>query len=241
MMLFEGLLFDLDGTLINFEPELFIRTYLGAAAQFFIDLIPNPELFYKELLKSTNAMENSDNEKTTALEDFLLDFCPKFNVDCSQISERFLQFYQTGFNVIQPLISQIEGANELLQNIKKNLPDTKLILATNPVFPFIAVRKRMEWGNISEALFDLITHAENSHFCKNNKKYWLNIASIMKIEPRNSLVIGNDAYRDLIAKKYGYKTFLVETTSENEEKITKETEPDFKGNFSDLNQLLFSD
>ncbi|MCE7740895.1 MAG: HAD family hydrolase [Candidatus Heimdallarchaeota archaeon] len=237
-MTYEALLFDLDGTLIYFEPNLFIKTYLGAAAKFFIDLIPNPDSFYQELLNSTDVMENGDNETTTTLEDFLQDFCPKFDVECNKITERFLEFYQTGYNVIQPLISQMDGAKELLLNLKKHHPETKIILATNPVFPFVAVQKRMMWGDISEDFFDLITHAENSYYCKNNKYYWLNIAEDMGINPKNSLMIGNDAFRDLHAKKYGYETFLIETAAENEETITEETEPDFRGSLYDLNDLL---
>ena len=235
---YEAILFDLDGTLIYFEPKQFIRTYLGAAAQFFIDLIPDPDLFYKELLKSTDFMENGDNENTTTLEDFLHDFCPKFDVECEKISERFLAFYNDGFNVIQPLISKIDGAKALLANLKSNNPNLKIILATNPVFPFVAVQKRMQWGGIPENFFDLITHAENSYYCKNNKNYWLNISKDMRINPENSLMIGNDAFRDLHAKKYGYKTFLLDYAAENEDKITQETEPDYRGSMVDLHNLL---
>ncbi len=239
-MTYEALLFDLDGTLIYFEPEQFIKTYLGAAAKFFIDLIPNPESFYQELLKSTDVMENSDNPTTTALEDFLNDFCPKFDVDCDKISQRFLDFYQTDFDVIKPLIHKVDGAKELLQSLKKNLPETKLILATNPVFPFIAIQKRMIWGGISEKFFDHITHAENSYYCKNNENYWLNIAQSLEINPQRSMMIGNDAYRDLHAKKYGYQAFLIEPDAENEDTITAETRPDYKGTLFDLKNLLIS-
>ena len=72
-MEFDALLFDLDGTLIDFDFQLFIKAYLGAASRFFVDLIPNPEMFIKELLSSTDVMERADNEETTALDDFLLD------------------------------------------------------------------------------------------------------------------------------------------------------------------------
>jgi len=239
-MPYEAILFDLDGTLIYFEPQQFIKTYLGAAARFFIDLIPNSERFYQELLKSTDVMEYSDNGSTTALEDFLQDFCPKFNVDCDKIASRFLTFYQSKFDVIQPLISQIDGAKNLLEGLRRNYPEMKLILATNPVFPFIAVQKRMIWGNISEDYFDLITHAENSYFCKPNEKYWTDIANNMDIDPNKSLMIGNDAFRDMLAKKFGYQTYLLETAAENEETITEETEPDFRGSMQDLSNFLIS-
>jgi len=195
-------------------------------------------MFVKELLASTDVMENTSDGTITTLDDFLNDFCPKFEIDHETIRSRFLEFYQTQFNVIQPLISQMEGAKPLLEGIKQHLPDVKVILATNPVFPFIAVQKRMEWGGISEDYFDLITHAENSNYCKNNKNYWLEITDKFDIKPEEALVIGNDVFRDLVAKKHGFKTYLVENAVENEEALTEETKPDFRGTLEDLYQYL---
>ncbi len=239
-MNFEAFLFDLDGTLLYFDPDLFVKTYLGTAARFFSDLIPDSETFYKELLRSTDVMENNDNDENTTLVDFIEDFCPKFEVDCEQILDRFLKFYHSDYKVIQPLISEMKGAQKLLQDLKKYYPEKKLILATNPVFPFIAVRKRMEWGGVPENVFDLITHAENTNYCKNNQKYWLDIAKRVSIDPQKSLMIGNDGYRDMVAKKYGYKTFLVETAFENGENMTDDILPDFRGTLQDLYTLIFS-
>ncbi len=237
-MEYEALLFDLDGTLIDFYFQDFIKIYLGAASQFFLDLIPNPEIFYKELLLSTDVMENTDNDNTTTLEDFLLDFCPKFDVDCDKIQERFLQFYQTKYEVIKPLIETFEGALSLLQDIRSRYPSLKIVLATNPVFPYIAIKQRMKWGGIPEDLFNLITHAQNSTYCKYNDKYWFEISEKMDIDPKKSLVIGNDGNRDMRAKKCGFRTFLLESNLENEEMITAETEPDYRGSIEDLYELL---
>jgi FMN phosphatase YigB (HAD superfamily) len=237
-MKYEAFLFDLDGTLINFDFQTFIKTYLGAASKSFIDIIPNPEIFIKELLSSTDVMEKADNPDTLALDDFLLDFCPKFDADCEVIRERFLYFYQTGFNAIKPLITQMDGAVALLQDIRKNYPDSKVVLATNPVYPFIAVEKRMEWGNISQQFFDLITHAENSKFCKLNDKYWFEILEKINANPTSSIIIGNDGLRDMGAKKHGFKTFLVEEAAENEDLLTSDIEPDFKGSLKDLHSQL---
>lgn len=240
IMDYTALLFDLDGTLIDYDFQIFIKTYLGAASRFFIDLIHNPEKFIKELLSSTDFMEKSNNAETTALDDFLLDFCPKFEADCKEIRNRFLKFYQTGFDVIKPLINPMDGALSLLKDVKSTYPDVKIVLATNPVFPFVAIEKRMEWGKIPQKYFDLITHAENSSFCKLNSKYWFEILEKIKSDPSSSLVIGNDGLRDMGAKKYGFKTFLIEDALENEDQISSETQPDFKGTLRDLHNHLFN-
>jgi FMN phosphatase YigB (HAD superfamily) len=239
-MKFDALLFDLDGTLIDFDFREFIKVYLGAASQFFLDLIPNPEKFYQEIMKSTDVMETADNDDTTSLDDFLIDFCPKFEADCDKIKDRFLLFYQTEYEVVKPIITQMEGAPNLLMNIRKSFPETIMVLATNPVFPFVAVKRRMEWGGIPEDVFDLITHAENSRYCKGNKKYWTEIVEKIGVKPQKSLMIGNDGFRDMVAKKYGFNTFLIETSMENKDLITEETYPDYNGSLEDLQRLLFS-
>ncbi|MFW9853077.1 MAG: HAD family hydrolase [Candidatus Thorarchaeota archaeon] len=239
-MQFQAFLFDLDGTLINFDPEEFVRLYLGAASQFFIDLIPDPHSFVKEILDSTDIMENSDNELTTALDDFLFDFCPKFKADCEEIRQRFLQFYETKFDVVKPVITPMDGAKELLLNIREKMPETKIVLATNPVFPFISIKRRIEWGGLSPGYFDHITHAENSKFCKGNSKYWFEIVNLTNREPSKTLVIGNDGWRDMSAKKLGFKTFLLESTLENEDYLTEETMPDFRGSIKDLSEIIFN-
>ena len=239
-MQFQAFLFDLDGTLINFDPEEFVRRYLSAASQFFIDLIPDPQSFIREILNSTDVMENNNNDLTTTLEDFLLDFCPKFNAECDEIKQRFLQFYKTKFDVVKPIITPMIGAKELLLNIRKKIPDAKIILATNPVFPMISIKRRIEWGGLSPDYFDHITHAENSKFCKGNSKYWFEIIDFIKKKPSESLVIGNDGLRDMSAKKYGFKTFFLESTLENANKITEETLPDYRGSIKDLSTIIFN-
>ena len=237
--MFKAILFDLDGTLIYFDPEEFIKTYLFAAGNFFSDLVPSPEQFAKDILESILNIEIADKGETTVEEDFFADFCPKYYfIDCKTIKERFEEFYRTKFDVVKHLVKPINGAAELIQKIKREYPEIKIVLATNPVFPLIAIEKRMTWGGLKKEWFDLITHVENFHYCKGNLKYWDEILKIINIKPEEALVVGNDAKRDLTAKKCGLKTFLVEDTLENGDYITREINPDFKGKLTDLEEIL---
>ena len=237
-MTLKAILFDLDGTLIDFNPSEFMKTYLTTASMFFQDIIPDNKQFIDELLASTYVMEVIDNNEKYALDVFLDDFSPKFNINREQIKERFKEFYSTKFDVIQPLITNLENSAEKLQTLQNTYPELNLVLATNPVFPLIAIRRRMQWGGLEPEYFKHITHAENSIYCKGNLKYWIETAKAVNCDPSQCLVVGNDVKRDMIAKKAGFTTFLVEQTIENGETHAIEELVDYKGGLADMLNLV---
>ncbi len=238
-MHYEAILFDLDGTLIDFDTMKFIKLYLGAAAKYFRDVIDSPEYFTKAILDSTSVMEHADTPNQLAFYDFFNDFCPKFDsIKCDEIINRFKDFYASDFAVVEPIIRPMDGAKDLIDYLKNNFSKTKLVVATNPVFPLIAITQRMKWGGINPEDFDYITHAENSYFCKGNTKYWSEISEKIGIDPSKSLVVGNDGLRDMSAKLVGYKTFFIESTAERKEGINSKTEPDYRGEIKDIFSLI---
>ena len=237
MLSFDAFFFDLDGTLIDFNPNEFVKVYLGAAARYFKDLIPDSDYFVKSILDSTKVMEMTDTPKKLALYDFFDDFCQKFNSDCSTIIQRFRNFYNTDFNVVEKIIHPIPHAEKVLLFIRDNYPTSKIVLSTNPVFPEVAIVKRINWGGLSENLFDYITHAENSYYCKGSLNYWIELAKKLNVRPEKTLVIGNDGARDMIAKKADFKTYFLTQTAENEHSLEKYP-PDYKGSLESLLDLL---
>lgn len=147
MISFDAFFFDLDGTLIDFNPNNFVKIYLGAAAKYFKDLIPDSDYFIQSILDSTNVMEMAETPKKLALYDFFDDFCQKFDPECSTIIQRFRNFYNEGFNVVEKIIRPIPYAETVLSFIRDNYPKSKIVLATNPVFPEVAIIKRLNWGD----------------------------------------------------------------------------------------------
>ena len=82
-------------------------------------------------------------------------------------------------------------------------------LATNPIFPSIATRKRISWTGLSYDDFSLVTTYENSSYCKPNLKYYEEILNKLGYKPEECLMVGNDVVEDMIAKKLGMKVFLL--------------------------------
>ena len=104
------------------------------------------------------------------------------------------EFYFGNFKRLQ----EYTGKSRAIQAIETAAKGgKKVVLATNPVFPMSAQLERMSWLGLSEDKFDLVTSYENSHFCKPNPKYYLEICQKIGVSPQNCLMIGNDESDDM--------------------------------------------
>ncbi len=110
----------------------------------------------------------------------------------------------------------------------------KLVLATQPVFPLVAIRQRLQWAGLEHIRFELITHIENMHACKPSPSYFKEILNELHLQPEQCLMIGNELQTDMAARQIGIKTFYL---TDREDKIPK-IEVDYSGSFRDLADLL---
>ncbi len=86
----------------------------------------------------------------------------------------------------------------------------KIVLATNPVFPEVAIRERMRWCGIVDFEWLFVTTLEDMHFCKPHIQYYQEIVDYLGLDPERCVMIGNDVQEDMVAGKLGMKTVLVE-------------------------------
>jgi len=85
----------------------------------------------------------------------------------------------------------------------------KIVLATNPLFPQLAIQHRMEWAGVKNYPWELVTSYESFYSAKPNSAYFQEIADKIEVEPRECLMIGNDVQEDMVALEIGMGTFLV--------------------------------
>lgn len=84
------------------------------------------------------------------------------------------------------------------------------VIATMPVFTIEAVAMRMAWVGLYPDMFDFITTAHTSSFCKPNPLYYQEILDRYGVKPEEALMIGNDVREDMEpCKKLGVDVFLV--------------------------------
>jgi len=83
-------------------------------------------------------------------------------------------------------------------------------VATNPVFPEVAIRQRIEWAGLGDVPFDWITTMENMRFTKPWPEYYLEVAERLQVPPEACGMIGNDWKQDIEpAEQVGMRTFWV--------------------------------
>ena len=123
------------------------------------------------------------------------------------MSPFFEDFYKNEFSNARAACSCTENAAKAVSFLKEK--DVNLILASNPIFPMIAQKNRMTWAGVNPDDFSYITSYENSHFCKPNPAYYLEILEKNGLKADQCLMIGNDAIEDTAAVKAGMDVFLL--------------------------------
>ena len=230
---YRALLLDLDGTLIDIDMELFIPAYIRLLAPHFSGHC-TIETFAGHLLGATRVMIENIEPRTTNQATFFDDFCRRLDQPYNNVYPIFERFYELHFHQLQSLCRPRPYARCLVNTARRC--GLKLALATNPLFPLAAVAHRLNWGDLSTELFDLITTVENSHFCKPRPEYYLEIAEKLGVSPAECLMAGNDVQEDLCAAAVGMDTFLVEGMILNQPK--GEPEYTYRGSLEDLAKLI---
>lgn len=202
----KAILFDLDGTLLPMDQEVFVRDYLGRMAAFLAPHGYDPQSLIKAVWAGTGAMVKNDG-KALNEDVFWYVFNSILDRDAKQDLALFEEFYRTEFQKAKDSCGFNPAAVEAIRQIKDM--GYRLILATNPLFPAIATHSRARWAGLNPEDFELVTTYENSRFCKPNPDYYREILGKIALDGSQCLMVGNDVGEDMVAQKLGMKTFLL--------------------------------
>ena len=202
----KAILFDLDGTLLPMDQEVFVKDYLGRMAIFLAPHGYDPQSLIKAVWAGTGAMVKNDG-KALNEDVFWYVFNSILGRDAKQDLALFEEFYRTEFQKAKDSCGFNPAAVEAIRQIKDM--GYRLILATNPLFPAIATYSRARWAGLNPEDFELVTTYENSRFCKPNPDYYREILGKIALDGSQCLMVGNDVGEDMVAQKLGMKTFLL--------------------------------
>ena len=122
------------------------------------------------------------------------------------LEETLAEFYEKDFVKTQSVCQLDPETANVIKKLKEM--GVKVVVATNPIFPKVAIMHRVKWAGLNPDDFEHITHYGNSRFSKPNPNYYLDIAEKLGVKPENCLMVGNDVSDDMPATKAGMKVFL---------------------------------
>ncbi len=250
MRKYNTIMFDLDGTLIPFDQDEFIREYFGRLARKMIPMGFDKDILMKAIWAGINAMLNNDGAMTNKESFFevfgmiIMEYLSKssderlsqFADDMDALEKVFNDFYTKEFDEVRCVLKSNPDRSDFIKTLRDK--GYKLVLATNPLFPRVAVGVRLSWIGLGLTDFDYVTTYENSSYSKPNPGYYEEILHNINREASECIMIGNNPVDDMQAEKVGLDVYLVTDNLENQtgEDITIYN----RGSFEDMEKMLYS-
>lgn len=226
-------LFDLDGTLLPMDLTVFTKAYLGALAGYLAGYGYEPKKLADSILAGTGEMLKNGGEATNETV-FWNKMTEIYGEGILLDNPRFEAFYRDEFDKVRCVCGYDERAAESVHKIKEM--GLTVVLATNPLFPSIATEKRIAWTGLMPQDFAYFTSYENSSFCKPNLNYYREIINKLGIDPKKTLMVGNDVDDDMVAEKLGMSVFLLTDNLINKDGKNISAYPN--GSFDELIEYL---
>ena len=203
----KAVLFDLDGTLLPMDQNVFAKTYFKKLSQYTCPLGYEPDTFMKGMMQGIGAMIKNDGSRSNynAFWDGFASICGR-GVQDDQ--DHIDGFYVAEFDTIRQVCGFAPEAAPTVRSIRDG--GLRVILATNPIFPAVATQKRIHWAGLEPEDFELYTTYDNMSLCKPNPAYYQEILNRTGLKPEECLMVGNDVAEDMIpAASLGMQVFLM--------------------------------
>ena len=200
------ILFDLDGTLLPMDLEMFAKAYMSGLGRVAASKGYEPKATMSAVMSGTAAMAKNNGEKTneSVFWDTLAEALGESVLNDSHMYDKF---YQTDFQKIKEVCGFEPRAKSVIAHAKEK--GFRVVLATNPLFPSVATESRISWAGLDVEDFEWVTTYENSYHCKPNLDYYRDILNKLELVPEECLMVGNDVGEDMIASQLGMRVFLL--------------------------------
>lgn len=228
-------LFDLDGTLLPMDLEVFVKDYLGRIAAKLAPHGYDPNQLVDTIWRGTGAMVMNDGSKSNE-EAFWALAVAVHGDQIVKDKHLFDRFYEEDFDKIKAVCGHHPAAARIVHRLKER--GFRVVLATNPIFPARATQWRIQWAGLKPEDFALYTTYENSRYCKPNLNYYRDILKQLNLKPEECLMVGNDVGEDMVARELGMQVFLLTDCLINKTGADFSTYP--HGGFDALAQFLES-
>jgi len=226
-------LFDLDGTLVPMDQDVFVGDYFRRIAAKLAVHGYDPKSLVDMIWYGTYVMIKNDGSKTN--EEAFWDYAVSvYGEKILADKDLFQEFYEQEFDKVKAVCGYNAAAAATVRSLKD--AGYRVVLATNPIFPSIATEFRIGWAGLKPEEFELYTTYENINFCKPNPKYYQEIIRRLGVKSEECLMVGNDVGDDMVAQTLGMNVFLLTDCLINKTERTVSEFPN--GSFPELMQYI---
>ena len=231
--MFHTVLFDLDGTLLPMDQDLFVKDYFGRLAAKLQPRGYDPKKLVEAVWAGTAAMVKNDGSCTNE-QAFWNTFSGLLGPQVLQDMDLFEEYYRVEFQQVAKVCGCNPKAKETVTWLKN--AGYRVALATNPLFPKIATQSRIRWAGLEPEDFVLYTTYEDTSYCKPNLDYYRDVLTRLNCRPEDCLMVGNDVQEDMCAKELGMDVFLLKDCMINRKDVDIAGLP--QGGFDELIQYV---
>ena len=228
-------LFDLDGTLLPMDQDVFVRAYFKELVKKIAPLGYEPEKLKNAVWTGMKYMVGNDGTQTNE-EVFWKSFRECLGEEILLHRSAFDEFYRNEFNLVQKVCGFTPKAAETVQLIKDHY--IKTAVATLPVFPAPAIEARIRWAGVDPDTMEFYTSYETCSYTKPHPMYYQQILGKLDAAPQECLMVGNNVDEDMIARTVGMQVFLLTDDLINEHQTDISVYPN--GSFDELQQFILS-
>ena len=205
----QAILLDLDDTLLDNNMDSFMPAYFELLSAYVAERY-DPRSLIRHLLAASEVMAGNTDPTVTNEDAFWGEFIRLTGFDRLEAVPFLNRFYHTRFEEIRKLTRQRPKARPLVELAFNR--GWSVVIATNPMFPRIAIERRLVWAGVGaeEFDYDLITTFENMHATKPHLEYYREIMARLGCVPDRALMVGDDWERDIApASELGLFTFWI--------------------------------
>lgn len=199
-------LFDLDGTLLPMDQDVFVERYFGLLAKKMAPYGYEPKKLFSAIWAGVGAMVENDGSRNNEAA-FWEKFAQIYGRDMTADIPLFEEFYRVEFQGAKESCGFNPQAARLVRWLKER--GLRVVLATNPVFPAAATESRIRWAGLEPEDFEWYTTYENIGCSKPNPDYYREILRRLALSPEECVMVGNDVDEDMVAQTLGMKVFLL--------------------------------
>ena len=229
----KNILFDLDGTLLPMDMEHFTNGYFKLLVKKLQEYGFEGNEFIKNIWTGIKYMVANDGTKSNA--EAFWNYMETAYGERVKLARNVCEdFYANEFDGGKEFCGFNPDVKKLVDDCRKN--GYRVFLATNPIFPDVATRKRTSWAGLDVEDFEWYTTYENCNSCKPNLNYYMELINRFSLNPEECLMVGNDVEEDMVAEKLGMQTFLITDCMIN--KNNRDISVYDHGNFDDLRTYI---